>query len=332
MLAAAKTVEAPGIELVELDKPVAAEREVLVEVAFCGICGSDLPVYAWDGAPEKWAGNLPRVMGHEFAGYTMEDLDGRFPAGTLVAVEPGTGCGHCRQCRDGLINLCPFRNILGIDRDGAFAPYVSVPQSSLWPMPEGIDARRAAFLEVFALAVHAIERARLRPNDRVLIVGAGPVAIAIAAICARSAAAPPVLIGAPGDASMRLPLARGVGAEAMVTDELSDSPHFDVVFEASGAIPGVAKALKTCITGGKIVALGTPPRDLEYPWEEMVMRAIRITPVRARLPRHWVAGAELLSRLEFPDQFFVDFKLADIDAAFVAASERRACKVMVTPT
>jgi threonine dehydrogenase-like Zn-dependent dehydrogenase len=332
MIAAAKTTPEPGIELLELAKPVAGEREVLVEVAFCGICGSDLPVYAWNGYPEKWAGNLPRVMGHEFAGYAVEDVEGRFPAGTLVAVEPGTGCGRCRHCRDGEINLCPSRHILGIDSDGAFAPYVSVPERSLWPMPEGTDARSAAFLEVFALAVHALERARLRPNDRVLIVGAGPVAIAIAAICARSAAPRPVLIGAPSDEAMRLPLARDVGAEALVTDELSDEPRFDVVFEASGAIPGVAKALKVCITGGKIVALGTPPRDLEFPWEEMVMRAIRITPIRARLPRHWVAGGELLARMEFPDQFFVDFKLADIDAAFEAASERRACKVMVTPT
>jgi threonine dehydrogenase-like Zn-dependent dehydrogenase len=117
----------------------------------------------------------------------------------------------------------------------------------------------------------------------------------------------------------------------MVTDELADDPRFDVAFEASGAVPAIAKAMAVTRTGGKIVALGTPSRDVSFAWEEMVMRAIRITPVRARLARHWVLGGELLSRLEFPDQFFAEYKLDEIDAAFEAAAEREACKVMVAP-
>jgi threonine dehydrogenase-like Zn-dependent dehydrogenase len=331
MLAATKTRPAPGIELLDVEEPAAQPGEVLVEVAFCGVCGSDLPVYRWDRPPAEWTDRLPRIMGHEFSGYVVDGGDDRIPTGALVAVEPGVGCGRCEHCRDGLINLCRQRNILGQDRDGAFARYVRVPAQSLWPMPDELDPRRAAFLEVFALALHAVERARLGPADSVLIVGAGPVAIAIASLCARPGASQPVLVGTSADAPVRLPIARAVGAEALVADSVPDAPAFTKVFEASGAEAGVVKAVATCITGGKIVAIGTPPRAIVFPWEQLVMRAIRVTPIRARLPRHWAQGGELLRRLPLPDDFFAEFPLSAIDQAFDAAIRQRACKVLVTP-
>ena len=330
MLAAVKTQPESGIELLEVDEPVVRPREVLVEVAFCGICGSDLPVYHWSEPPAKWAKNLPRVMGHEFAGYVTTEVHG-LASGTLVAVEPGTGCGHCANCRDGYSNLCPSRTILGIDRDGAFARYVSVPIESLRPVPADIDARRAAFLEVFALAIHALERAKLRPADSVLVVGAGPIAVSIAALCARAGAPRPVLTGTADDAEVRFPLARALGAEAIETSALPESEMFDVVFEVSGATAGVASAVSHCVTGGRVVAIGTPPESAGAPWNELVMRAIRMTPIRARLPRHWVTGAEVLRRLELPEAFFGEFSLGQIEQAFRDASERKVCKVLVNP-
>jgi threonine dehydrogenase-like Zn-dependent dehydrogenase len=330
MLAAVKTRPERGIELIEVAQPVARSREVLIEVAYCGICGSDLPVYQWSDPPAKWAVNLPRVMGHEFAGYLTTEVDG-LAMGSLVAVEPGTGCGNCVHCRDGYSNLCASRSILGIDRDGAFARYVSVPIESLRPVPADMDARRAAFLEVFAIAIHALERAKLRPADAVLVVGAGPIALSIAALSVRAGASRPVLVGTAADAEVRFALAGALGAEPVKADALPAEAAFDVVFEVSGATAGVASAVGHCLTGGRVVAIGTPPESAGAPWNEMVMRAIRLTPVRARLPRHWVTGAEVLRRLELPEAFFTELPLGQIGRAFRDASERKACKVLVSP-
>lgn len=106
---------------------------------------------------------------------------------------------------------------------------------------------------------------------------------------------------------------------------------FDVVFEVSGAAAGVASAVSHCVTGGRVVAIGTPPESAGAPWNELVMRAIRMTPIRARLPRHWATGAEVLRRLELPEAFFGEFPLGQIEQAFRNASERKACKVLVSP-
>lgn len=317
--------------------PEVAEDELLVEVAFCGICGSDLPVYQWEGQPAKWQTALPRVMGHEFAGHVIgrgARVDASvFADGTPVAVEPGVTCGTCAGCRNGYPNLCVDRSILGIDRDGAFAPYVAVPARNAFPLPASTDIRAAAFLEVFAIAVHAIERAAPRSLDRVLVVGAGPIALSLVALARLAGCERVEIAGLPRDVDVRLAVAAELGATAMhVAPDASPADAFDVVFEASGAGAGIRAGIASCRIGGRIVAVGTATADVTLDWTDIVMRAIRITPIRARLPRHWQEAARLLARVDLPEAFFSTYPLAAADAAFEAARRGAAVKVLIQPT
>ncbi len=336
MLAARKARPVPGLELVELGLPVPKADEILIEVAFCGICGSDLPVYRWEGQPSKWEAGLPRVMGHEFSGRVVSrgaHVDGAvFADGTPVAVEPGVTCGTCAGCRSGYPNLCVDRSILGIDRDGAFAAYVAVPARNAFVLPRSLDLRAAAFLEVFAIGVHAVERAKLRSTDRVLVVGAGPIALSVVALGKLAGCERVEISGLPQDVEVRLAAAVELGASAVhVAPETPVAECFDVVFEASGAGAGIRAGLASCRTGGRIVGIGTATSEVTLDWTDMVMRAIRFMPIRARLPRHWEEAARLLERIELPMTFFSTFALFAADAAFEAALRGSAVKVLIDP-
>jgi threonine dehydrogenase-like Zn-dependent dehydrogenase len=281
--------------------------------------------------PEKWKRALPRVMGHEFSGRVVTDTTGGLTPGTLVAVEPGIGCGRCDNCRDGYANLCPQRSILGIDREGAFAPLVTAPSANVHVVPADMDEVSAAFLEVFAIAIHAQERAKLLPHERALVVGSGPIGISLVALCVRAGLVETVVVGTQIDSEFRLPLAEKLGAKAVLAKNLPDSAAFDVVFETSGSAAGVRGAIAACRTGGRVVAIGTPEGMVELNWNEIVMRGIRVVPIRARLPRHWNRAAAVLSTMRMPDGFFSQFSLPDAVEAFEEATLRRGLKVMIRP-
>jgi threonine dehydrogenase-like Zn-dependent dehydrogenase len=306
------------------------------EVRYCGICGSDLPVYRWEGQPAKWSTHLPRVMGHEFAG-TIEALGAgvghaSVRVGDKVAVEPGVTCGTCAGCRQGYGNLCERRSIVGIDTDGAFAQLVSVPAANVFRLDPDADLRRAAFLEVFALGLHCVERARLLPSHRVLVLGAGPVGLSAVAIARLAGCDEVVAAGAPQDVAVRLPIAAELGAtQTVLSTDLPELGEFDVVVEASGAAPAIRSGIAACRIGGRVVAVGTSPGDVAVDWSDVVMRAIRIVPVRARLDRHWTDGARLLERIPLPDTFFELFPLARISDAFDTALGGGAVKVLIDP-
>ncbi|HEY2043417.1 MAG TPA: alcohol dehydrogenase catalytic domain-containing protein [Jatrophihabitans sp.] len=168
---AAITNEAHGFDVVDLPEPVPGPEEVVIRVAACGVCGSD--VKAQPFAPPGM------VMGHEFGGEIVavgSTVDG-LKQGTNAAVLPVISCGECAYCRSGAVAHCPRVQYIGMGQAGGFAEFAVVPARHAFPLPPEVPATLAALVEPFAVGLHAVHSAELRPGDDVLIVGAGGVGL-----------------------------------------------------------------------------------------------------------------------------------------------------------
>lgn len=262
----AKTAgEYGAVDLIEVPEPTPGPGEALVEVGYAGLCGSDLGVYKFKDAFEFMT--FPRVMGHEYAGTVVEVGE------NVTEVEPGQqvveeiirGCGDCYQCRSGTPNLCIDARITGIHHDGAFAPYLIVPEEDLHAIPEDMSLREAAITEPTAVAARAVTRnSRVRSGTSVLVEGPGPIGLLMAQI-ARDQGGDVIVSGVGPDADYRLPLAEELGFDTVnaaerdvagVADERTDGVGFDVVLDATGHESGLRTGADAVKKGGQIVVVG----------------------------------------------------------------------------
>ncbi|MFM8705844.1 MAG: galactitol-1-phosphate 5-dehydrogenase [Planctomycetia bacterium] len=284
-------LSSPGqLAVAECEKPVPAAGEVLVRVAACGICGSD--VHGYTGGSGRRI--PPLVMGHEAAG-TVEavgagvtDLDG----GTRVALDSTVFCGGCEYCETGRENLCTHRQVLGVSpgtyrRHGCFAEYVCVPRRIVHRIPDTVDFVSAALLEPLTIALHAVNLAAAGPATRsAVVVGAGTIGLAcVAALRARGV---PRIAAIDFDAA-RLAQARRLGAAetfaagpdagrraAAWGTSSDDTDGADLVIEAVGATAPVQTAVEAATRGGTVVLVGNVSPAIELPLQQVVTRQIRL--------------------------------------------------------
>jgi (R,R)-butanediol dehydrogenase / meso-butanediol dehydrogenase / diacetyl reductase len=262
------------IRLDDVSEPTAARGEVLIRVAACGICGSDLHEYL-DGpvyiprAPHPLTGVAPPVtLGHEFCGRIVTvgpEVTG-VREGDRVAVNPCLLCGACPWCRRGQPNLCARLATLGLSRDGGFASLVSVPAYGCHVLPPAIDDRAGAFVEPLAVAVHAARRARVAGGERAAIVGGGPVGLLLLQVL-RARGLPWIAVVEPREDRRRL--ARDLGAAAVLDPgagdparalaELTGELRADLAFECVGNEKAFATAVRLTGKGGRVVLVGLVP-------------------------------------------------------------------------
>jgi threonine dehydrogenase-like Zn-dependent dehydrogenase len=238
----------------ERPRPQAGDGQVLVDVAYCGLCGTDLHICAGEH-PRAQPGIL---LGHEISGRLHSGAAG-LAAGTKLVVDPLLPCGTCRPCRGGRPHTCANLRLLGIDVPGGATEQVAVPADRVVPVPDDADLRRLAFAEPLAVAVRAVRRAGLAVGEEVAVAGAGPVGLAVAA-CARLAGAGRVLVAEPVPGRRRL--AAELGFE---TAEALDGSQAEVVFDAA-AHPAVAAELAGAVAvAGRVVLVGVygPPAPLD---------------------------------------------------------------------
>jgi (R,R)-butanediol dehydrogenase/meso-butanediol dehydrogenase/diacetyl reductase len=242
--------------------------DLLIEVAFCGVCGSDLAEYRHgpllahiSGTPHRLTGHRgPVVLGHEFAGYVAAAGDGAdFTPGTLVACSGSVSCGTCPACVAGETNLCPDYRIIGLHQDGGLASHCVVPASACVDAGSyGISPSVAALAQPMAIAVHAVRRGHISPGERAAVVGVGGVgAFLLYAACETGAA-----VTAIDTDPRRFELARALGAvEVIPPSQVSPENQrgYDVVFEVSGTERGLATALSATRRGGRVVLVGLQP-------------------------------------------------------------------------
>ncbi|MDR6508833.1 L-iditol 2-dehydrogenase/L-idonate 5-dehydrogenase [Arthrobacter oryzae] len=266
MTSAAVVAHAAGDLRIE-DVPVKAPApgEAVVEIAFGGICGSDLH-YWLHGAAGESVLKAPLVLGHEIVGTVLQAAaDGTGPvAGTPVAVHPATpGPGAARYPED-RPNLSPGCTYLGSaarfpHTDGAFSRYATLPARMLRALPAGLSLRRAALAEPAAVAWHAVARAGNVKGKTALVIGSGPIGALAVAVLKRAGAARIVAV----DMHPRpLEIARAVGADEVLTGDDAEAiaaVEADVVIESSGSHHGLASAIKGAVRGGKVVMVGLLP-------------------------------------------------------------------------
>jgi (R,R)-butanediol dehydrogenase/meso-butanediol dehydrogenase/diacetyl reductase len=237
-----------GVHAVDVPRPDVREGWALVDVSYTGLCGTDLHICS---------GHHPRaepglVLGHEISG-TLASGAGELTAGTKIVVNPLLSCGHCVTCRAGRPHTCADLRLLGIDAPGGAAEQVAVPEGNVVPLPADADLAAAAFAEPLAVAVRAVRRARLALGEDVVVVGAGPVGLAVA-LCARQAGAGSVLVVE--TAVLRQEVAARLGLEVAASGPDAAAP---LVFDCA-AHPAVAARLGALAApAGRIVLVGVYP-------------------------------------------------------------------------
>lgn len=289
MKALVKKRAEPGLYLEEVSIPKVSKNDVLIKIEKTSICGTDVHIYNWDEWAQKII-SVPLIIGHEFVGI-VEDVGNNvmdFKQGDIVSGEGHLVCGHCRNCLAGRRHLCMNSSAIGINRDGAFAEYLSIPVTNVWYCDKNISKDILTCFDPLGNAVHTCLSFDLLGED-VLITGAGPIGIMAVSI-AKHAGARYIVITDINP--YRLELAKKIGATmtvnvnnqkiADVVNELGMKEGFDVGLEMSGNPNAFNSMISHMCHGGKIALLGIQQNVTAIDWDQVVFNGLTIKGIYGR--------------------------------------------------
>ncbi|MCI5795600.1 MAG: zinc-binding alcohol dehydrogenase family protein [Ruminococcus sp.] len=258
----------PGeIKVIEKEIPSAGEGEALLKVLYCGICGADVASYTGNQPFTTY----PRIPGHEFSAeiVSISENDRGLKLGDIVTCNPYFNCGKCYACKRGIVNACHDNQTMGIQRDGSFQEYITMPVERMID-GKGLLAKELALIEPFSISCHALSRAKVNEGDNLLIMGAGPIGL-FALIRAKSMGAK-VLIA--DMLQNRLELAKQFGADCVVNvknsnlhdkcSEFTDGNGFDVCVEACGAPQTFLNCIDEAAHGANIILIGNGKKETTF--------------------------------------------------------------------
>lgn len=272
--------EKGSVELREIESPVIGDDDVLLEVANVGVCGSDL--HQWT-ADHSWPVNYPVVLGHEFGGIIAE-VGNRvigWKAGDRVVSETAAIIDlNNPMSRIGLYNLDPTRKGFGYGVNGAMTKYVKVPARCLHKVPDALPFEQACLTEPCCVAYSAVvENTRIKPGDRVVVLGPGTIGILCAAM-ARLCGAQVAMVGLAAD-KYRLSIAAQYGCDTIMGDATEwarerDGLGADIVIDAAGASITLGIAMQLVRPNGKITKVGWGPQPLNISLDPLVQKNITL--------------------------------------------------------
>lgn len=279
-----------GIEITEVEVPVAGPGQAVVDVLAAGICGTDVHI-----AHDEYAHDRPVVMGHEVLGVvsSVGSPEDEHWVGAKVAVETYfAACETCDMCRAGRRNLCADRRSIGSFRNGGFAAHLLLPVINLHRLPETPGELDGVLSEPLACVAQCLlDPPVVQPGDRVLVTGPGAMG-QLAAQVARASGGDVTLAGLPADAE-RLAVAASLGIRTETGTPEEDA--FDVVIECSGSAPGAATALRSARRGGRYVQVGIFGRDVTVPLDLVLYKELTMTSGFASTPTSWRAAMRLIA-------------------------------------
>ena len=324
-----KTARYYGIEDIryeELPVPNCGEKDVLIKVAYAGICGSDLHIYK----KGMFIQNIPETMGHEFSGTVIKTGSKvhSLQAGDRVTANPMVICGNCIACRTGHRGSCETLGFIGEVRPGCFAEYIALPQEDVIKAPSDIDLKKLALAEPLAVALNICRQAKPAPTDKVLIVGPGPIglltALALKNVCGLEN--PTIL----GRSPARLSIAKALGMKT--TTQLGDDSYFDLIIEAAGNETALSTAVAHALPGGKICVVSIFEDDFIFDINTIVAKQLSIIGCNVYETRHIQESTKLLADgIIDPSPLVTDtYDLADCREAFAAlcSKDKKACKIL----
>ncbi len=344
MKAIRKPAAEPGLIVEEVAIPKPGAHDVLVRVEAASICGTDLHIYKWD----DWSRNRikpPITLGHEFAGTVVEvgSAVEQVHVGDYVSAESHVTCGHCFQCRTGQAHMCPATQILGVDRDGAFAEYVAVPASVIWQNNRAkLPSEIATLQEPFGNAVFATLSHDLA-GQTVAVFGCGPIGLFSIGI-ARASGAGAVFAIDPVD--FRLGLAWAMGAtktyapkrgESAVEWLLEANEGFgvDIVLEMSGAPQAINDAFSAVRNGGRMTLFGIPSGPVEIDVaQKMIFKNLTVFALNGRrIWDTWYKTRWLLESgvVDLRPLITRKMRFDQIDQAIDLLNNGQACKIILQP-
>ncbi len=289
MKALVKARPEEGLWMQNVPVPEPGPNDVLIKIKKTAICGTDVHIWKWDEFSAKTV-PVPMVVGHEFVGeiVDMGAAARTYRIGQRVSGEGHIVCGTCRNCRAGRGHLCRNTKGVGVNRPGAFAEYLCIPESNVVPIPEDIPDEIAAIFDPLGNAVHTALSFDLVGED-VLVTGAGPIGI-MGALVAQKVGARKVVITDINP--YRLDLARRMGVQHVVDvgnetlrdvmDEIGMTEGFDVGLEMSGAAPAMQQMIARMNNGGKLALLGIAPTEFPVDWNTVIFKMLHIKGIYGR--------------------------------------------------
>lgn len=338
MKALVKKFPQKGLWLEEMPEPVTGPNDVKIKIHKTAICGTDLHIYNWDEWSQKTI-ETPRIIGHEYVGEIVEmgaNVRGR-KIGEIVSGEGHIVCGHCRNCLAGHGHLCKETIGVGVNRDGAFAEYLVIPQENVRPCEENISEEMYSIFDPFGNAVHTALSFNLVGED-VLITGAGPIGIMAAAVCKFVGARHVVITDIQDD---RLELAKKLGIQYTVNtakENLGDVMErlliregFDVGLEMSGSEIALNTMIDYMIPGGKIALLGLLKSDTKVDWSKIIFKGLILKGIYGReMHETWYKmSAMLQGGLDISNIITHRMSVLDFEEGFAAMNSGKCGKVIL---
>jgi threonine dehydrogenase-like Zn-dependent dehydrogenase len=327
------------VDVQDWPRPELGDRDVLLEVSHCGVCGSDIHFVL-----EGWSAPN-RIHGHEYTGTVVAVGSGvrAWKVGDEVVGGPSVRCGQCEYCRAGRPNLCTGRAAVGEGGEfqGAFADYIKVAEDELLRLPEGLSLRHGALAEPLAVALHGITRAQPEPGQRVLVTGGGPIgALSIAVL--RHRGFDDIVLSEPAPA--RRALGERLGAVAVAPEDLPPTPPspsstvedgFDVALECSGNARAMEQCLGQLRRTGTLVLVGAGIRTPKLDPNRILLNELVITGAFCYDADGFERALELLADSRFPSDLLVEPDDVGLDGLLDAIERLGAgeipAKVLIAP-
>lgn len=284
------------VEIRDVPMPTVGEGEALLRVLYVGICGADVASYTGNQPFTTY----PRIPGHEFSAEIIEipENDKGLKKGDVVTCNPYFNCGKCYSCERGHVNCCTDNQTMGVQRDGAFCEYISMPIERIYP-GMGLTAQELALIEPFSISRHAISRAAIHQTDSVLIVGAGPIGL-FALLAAKQFAGK---IAVADVLNNRLDLAMSYGADGVVntatediakfTEEFTDGRGFDVCIEACGRPETFLMCIDEAAYAANIILIGNGKRETTFLHSIILKKELNIFGSRNAMKQDFLDNIEL---------------------------------------